>query len=493
MSGKLFIRNEWVDAVSGRTIPCINPADETEFERVPAAGPEDVGRAVNAARAAFDGGWKRSSPELRGKLLRELARNIRAARERLGQLETRDNGKPLPEALFDVDTAAQIFEMYAELAEQFDGWHGTNLTLPVDYLQTTVKYQPLGVVALITPWNFPIEQFTWKVAAAIAAGCTCVVKPSEITSLTALALAELAQKSGFPPGILNVITGYGSEAGEALVNHPGVDKISFTGSTATGRRIMSLAAPTLKRVSLELGGKSPVIVFDDVKIDRAVEWVMFGAFVNQGQVCTSTSRLLLHETIAPAFLEKLKKGARSIVVGDGRTPGVQMGPLVGAEHYRKVTDYVAAGVREGAELLTGGGMPSGLNRGYFLEPTIFTNVEPHMSVWRDEIFGPVLSVKTFRTEEEAIALANDTDYGLAATVLSEDTDRAERVIDQIDAGITWQNCNQMVVMQAPWGGMKKSGFGRELGRWGMEAFLEIKQRTRWLPDAGLGWYQQPVP
>lgn len=489
----MFIGNEWVDAASGRTIPCFNPADESEFDTVPAAGGEDVDAAVKAARAAFDGGWKRTSPALRANLLRSFARNIREDRERLGALETQDNGKPLAEALFDVDTAAQIFEMYADLCEQFEGWRGTDIELPVDYLKTTVTYQPLGVVALITPWNFPIEQFTWKVAAAIAAGCACIVKPSEVTSVTALALAELARKSGFPSGVLNVVTGYGREAGEALVNHPGVDKVSFTGSTATGQHIMSLASATLKRVSLELGGKSPVIVFEDVNIDRAVEWVMFGAFVNQGQVCTSTSRLLLHESIAPVFLEKLKKGAQSIVVGDGRAKGVQMGPLSSAGHYAKVTGFVAAGLDEGAELLTGGRRPDGLDRGYFIEPTVFTKVEPTMAIWREEIFGPVLSVKTFKDEEEAIALANDTLYGLAATVLSEDTGRAERVVDQIDAGITWQNCNQMVVMQAPWGGMKKSGFGRELGQWGMEAFLEVKQKTRWLPDAGLGWYQQPAP
>lgn len=489
----MFIGNEWVGAASGRVIACINPADESEFDTVPAAGTEDVDAAVKAARAAFDGGWKRSSPALRAGLLRDFARHIKEDRERLGALETQDNGKPLAEALFDVDTAAQIFEMYADLCEGFEGWRGTELKLPVDYLKTTVTYQPLGVVALITPWNFPIEQFTWKVAAAIAAGCACIVKPSEVTSVTALALAELARKAGFPAGVLNVVTGYGREAGEALVNHPGVDKVSFTGSTATGQRIMSLASATLKRVSLELGGKSPVVVFDDVNLDRAVEWVMFGAFVNQGQVCTSTSRLLLHESIAPAFLEKLKQGAQSIAVGDGRKGGVQMGPLSSAAHYAKVTGYIAVGLKEGAKLLTGGRRPEGLDRGYFVEPTVFIEVDPDMSIWRDEIFGPVLAVKTFKDEEEAIALANDTQYGLAATVLSEDVERAERVIDRIDAGITWQNCNQMVVMQAPWGGMKKSGFGRELGQWGMEAFLEVKQKTRWLPDAGLGWYRQPAP
>lgn len=492
MDYKLWVNNNSVNAASGQVIGCINPATEVQFATVPVAGRSDVEAAVSAARAAFDGGWKRSDPLRRAQLLREFARLILENRERLAGLETKDNGKPLAEALFDVDTAAKIFEMYADLAAQFDGWRGIKVELPVDYLETIITYQPVGVVALITPWNFPIEQFTWKVAAALAAGCCCVVKPSEITSVTALVLGELAAKAGFPAGVLNVVTGYGHEAGEALVAHPDIDKVSFTGSTATGQRIMSRAATTLKRVSLELGGKSPVVVFEDVKIDRAVEWVMFGAFVNQGQVCTSTSRLILHEDIARAFLDRLKRRAEAISVGDGLGAGVQMGPLASAAHYSKVIGYVAAGLKEGAKLLTGGRRPKDLDHGYFMQPTVFVDVEPEMSIWRDEIFGPVLCVKTFRTEAEAVALANDTVYGLAATVLSEDVDRANRVIDQIDAGITWQNCNQMVVMQAPWGGMKKSGFGRELGRWGMEAFLEAKQKTRWLPDAALGWYLPTV-
>jgi len=488
---KLWINGQASDASGGQTLACLNPATGLEFATVPSANGQDVDRAVAAARAAFEGGWKRSTPERRASLLRAFAAEIRSNRERLGDLETRDNGKPLAEALFDVDTAVQIYEMYADLAISYEGWAGKKVDLPVDYLETTVTYQAVGVVALITPWNFPIEQFTWKVAAALAAGCCCVVKPSEVTSVTALVLAELATKAGFPDGVLNVVTGTGAAVGEALVNHPDVSKVSFTGSTRTGQRIMAQAAASVKRVSLELGGKSAVVVFDDVNIDRAVEWVMFGAFVNQGQVCTSTSRLVLHEGIAPQFLARLKAWSEAITVGDGLAPGVQMGPLASAEHYTKVTGYVASGLKDGATLLTGGGRPNGLNSGYFLQPTIFTDVEPSMAIWREEIFGPVLAVKTFSTEDEAIALANDSLYGLAATVLSEDVSRASRVIDQIDAGITWQNCNQMVVMQAPWGGMKKSGFGRELGLWGLEAFLEAKQKTRWLPDAGLGWYGAP--
>jgi betaine-aldehyde dehydrogenase len=318
------------------------------------------------------------------------------------------------------------------------------------------------------------------------------VKPSEFTSLSALELAGIIAEAGLPAGVLNVVTGLGAEAGEALVSHPGVDKISFTGSTATGKRIMRAAADDLKRVSLELGGKNPVVVFDDVDIDPAVEWVVFGAFVNQGQVCTATSRLLIQEGIADRFLKRLVQVAEAIRVGPGTEEGVKMGPLVSQPQYDKVMSYIEAGRKSGAKVLTGGGRPDGRNTGFFVAPTIFAGVTPDMSIWREEIFGPVLSVMRFKDEAEAIRLANDTPYGLAATVLTRDAARAERVADALDAGITWQNCNNMVVIQAPWGGVKKSGMGRELGRWGLESFLEPKQKTRWLPGGGVGWYDMPT-
>ncbi|MEM7122641.1 MAG: aldehyde dehydrogenase family protein [Pseudomonadota bacterium] len=484
----MLIENTWKGAATGRTIDCTNPADESVIASIPAANAEDVEQAVDAARRAFDGGWKQTDGKTRAAHLRRFAEGIKSRRDDLAQLETKDNGKPLPESYFDVDTATQIYEMYADLADQLDENGEEAVDLPDDFLRTTVAYRPVGAIGMITPWNYPIEQFTWKVAAAIAAGCTCVVKPSEFTSLTALMLGEIAVDAGMPAGVINIVTGTGPDAGEALVTNPGIDKISFTGSTVTGRRVMAMAAADLKRVSLELGGKNPIIVFDDVDLDRAVEWTAFGAFVNQGQVCTSTSRLLIQDRIADDFLGRLKSLAGSIVVGDGTRDGVQMGPLVNAAQYDKVTGYVAAAQTEGATVFAGGGRPDGLNTGYFLQPTILTDVTPDMSVWREEIFGPVLSVMAFSDEDEAVRLANDTPYGLAATVLSEDTERAERVADQLDAGITWQNCNQVVVIQAPWGGVKKSGMGRELGKWGMQNFLEPKQKTRWLPDAGIGWY-----
>ncbi|GLK68921.1 aldehyde dehydrogenase family protein [Hansschlegelia plantiphila] len=486
MRDELFIDGDWRASAGGGTLDCIDPATEEVFARVPAATAADVDAAVTAAARAFRT-WGVTTGAERAKHLRAIAAELRKRRDELGALETRDNGKPLVEALYDVDTAANIFDMYAGLAEQLDG-ADEELSTSAAYLKVVVRKSPLGVVGLITPWNFPIEQFTWKVSAALAAGCACVVKPSEVTPMTSLMFGEIANAAGLPAGVLNIVTGTGAETGQALVEHPAVAKISFTGSTATGRKIMASAAADLKKVSLELGGKSPILVFDDVDIARAVEWVMFGAFVNQGQVCTSTSRLLLSAAIKKPFLDELKARTEELVVGPGAAPASQMGPLVSKAQYDKVMGYIEAGRRAGATLLTGGDRPEGLNAGYFVAPTVFTDVTPDMSIWREEIFGPVLSVMAFETEDEAVALANDSEYGLGAAVLTGDAARSDRVAAQLQAGIIWQDCNQIVVMEAPWGGLKKSGMGRELGRWGMEAFQETRQFTRWLPDSGLGWY-----
>lgn len=491
MQSMHFIGNARVAGQSGKTIDCVDPATGEVFATIPAGGAAEVDAAVTAARRAFDGGWKATSGADRAKILRAIAKAITENRDKLAAIETRDNGKPLAEAYYDVDTIVQIYDMYAGLAEGLDARGEEALDVPGGAFRTTVSYRPIGVVGMITPWNFPLEQFTWKVAPAIAAGCCAVVKPSEFTSLSALELAGIIGKAGLPAGVLNVVTGLGAEAGEALVSHPGVDKISFTGSTATGKRIMRTASEDLKRVSLELGGKNPVVVFEDVDIDAGVEWVIFGAFVNQGQVCTATSRLLIQDSIADKFLKRLVQVAEAIRVGAGTAEGVKMGPLVSKVQYDKVMSYIEAGRKAGAKVLTGGGRPAGLDKGFFVAPTIFAGVTPDMSIWREEIFGPVLSVMRFKDEAEAIRLANDTPYGLAATVLTKDAARAERVADALDAGITWQNCNNMVVIQAPWGGMKKSGMGRELGRWGLESFLEPKQKTRWLPGGGVGWYDVP--
>lgn len=484
---KILIDNQWVAASGPGRIECMNPATEEVFDALGQADAADVDRAMRAARRSFDSGWKSTSGKERAAILRRISALITERRDELARFETMDNGKPLAESYFDIDTAAQIYGMYAGLAEELDRPEEV-VEQPLDGLRVTVAYRPVGVIAMITPWNYPIEQFTWKVAASIAAGCSCVIKPSEHTSITALILGQIAIDAGLPAGVLNIVTGTGPDVGEAMVLHELVDKISATGSSRTGRRIMELAARGLKRVSLELGGKSPIIVFDDVDIDRAAEWVAFGAFINQGQVCTSTSRLLVQEKVSERLLDRVRDFARGIRVGDGSVEGVKMGPLVNARQYETVTGYIEKAQAEGAVLYSGGRRPAGLNKGYFIEPTIFTEVSPEMSIWKEEIFGPVLSAMTFETEEEAVALANDTHYGLAGAVLSADTERAERVADRLEAGITWQNCSQVVVMQAPWGGVKLSGFGRELGRWGLSSFLEPKQKTRWLYDAGIGWY-----
>ncbi|XSG81395.1 MAG: aldehyde dehydrogenase family protein [Methyloligella sp. ZOD6] len=488
MSHKLLIDNQWVAPASGLTFPAINPATEESFAEIARGGAADVDGAVKAARAAFDGGWKHSTGAERASLLRKIADGIEAQQDMLAAAETRDNGKPLAEAAADTGMVAGIFRMYADLAETLDVQGEEVIEVPGGKVETRVAYRPIGVAGLITPWNFPMGQFSWKVAPALAAGCTCVVKPSEATSTTALMLGEIAVAAGLPPGVLNIVTGFGAEAGQALVAHEGVDKISFTGSTETGKAIMAAAARDLKRVSLELGGKSPLIVFDDADPDVAAEWVAFGIFFNQGQVCTATSRLLVQDGIADAVLERVKGFAERIRIGDGMSEGVQMGPLVNQAQYEKVTGYIEKGLTEGAELLTGGKRPDGANAGYFVSPTVFASVTPEMTIWREEIFGPVLSAMRFASEDEAVALANDTDYGLAAAVLTVDEARAERVADRVEAGITWQNCNQNLVIQAPWGGVKQSGMGRELGRWGLENYLEPKQKTRWLGTGGPGWY-----
>ena len=351
-----------------------------------------------------------------------------------------------------------------------------------------MRHEPVGVVGQIIPWNYPLLMAAWKVAPALAAGCTTVLKPSEHTPLTALELARIAHEVGLPAGVLNVVTGLGAATGAPLTTHPLVRKLAFTGSVPTGRRVMQAAAQDIKNVSLELGGKSPFIVFADADLEQAVEWIMFGIFWNQGQVCSATSRLLVEESLAPELLDRLAAAAKKITIGDGLAPGTLLGPLVCASQYEKVLAHLAAGQAAGARLITGGGRPAGLTKGYFLEPTIFTDVPRGSALWREEIFGPVLCVGTFRTEAEAVAEANTSEFGLAAAVMSRDLARCDRVAEELEAGIVWINCSQPTFNQAPWGGVKRSGIGRELGRWGFENYREPKQITRYKSSAPWGWY-----
>ncbi len=489
MHSELFIDGAWTASDSEELIEVIDPATEEVVSHIAAGNEADINRAVIAAKGAFEGPWRKTSGADRAVYLRRIAKAIEDNKEKLARLEVMDNGKPLPEALWDIEDAAGCFEYYAGLAEGLDAKQGERIAVSHDDFVSRVFYEPIGVCGLIIPWNYPLLMAAWKVAPAIAAGCTCVLKPSEVTSLTALELADIVDQSvDLPRGVFNLVTGTGAAAGAPLATHPDVSKLAFTGSVPTGGTVMGAAAQSIKNVSLELGGKSPIIVFNDADIERAVEWIMFGIFWNQGEVCSATSRLLVEDAIAPHLLKRLKEEAEKIKIGHGTDEGVLLGPLVSQQQYDKVSRYIKAGKDAGATLLTGGGRPPHLDRGYFLQPTIFTDVDTDSSIWREEIFGPVLCVRTFSSEEEATALANDTPFGLAAAIVSADETRLERVARALDAGIVWLNCSQPTFTEAPWGGMKKSGIGRELGEWGLNNYLEVKQVTAYMSEKPWGWY-----
>jgi len=493
---KLFIDGKWVEPVSKdnvNKIPVVNPATEEEITRIAAAGPEDVELAVSAARRAFErtgiNAWSTLTGTERAVYLNAISKKLVEKKEQLARLETLNCGKPLREALWDLDDVAGCFAYYAELAIKLDKRQNKPVKLPDDRFSTVIQYAPLGVVAAVIPWNYPLLMAAWKVAPALAAGCTIILKPSEVTPLTAYLLTAIIEEAGVPAGVFNLLHGYGAEVGNPLTKHPGVDKIAFTGSVATGRNVMTNASHGLKRVSLELGGKSPIVVFDDADIVEAVEWIMFGAFWTNGQICSSTSRALIHESIYPQVIERLAKEVPKIFVGDPFSENdPSIGPVVNAAQFKKVLKYIELGKSEGARLLVGGTAPH--SKGYFITPTVFVDVKENMTIWKEEIFGPVLSVCKFKTEEEAIRLANGTDYGLAAAVLSKDQARCDRLIKAFRAGITWVNCSQPAFVQAPWGGMKISGFGRELGKWGLDNYLEVKQVTSYLvkEPGKWGWY-----
>jgi betaine-aldehyde dehydrogenase len=477
MYDKLFIDGQWVDPAVPATLPVINPATEELIAEVAAAGRTDVNAAVAAATAAF-GQWRKTSGAERAGYLRAIAASIQSRAEELASLSSRNNGKPLAEARIDIGDAAATYEYYATLAEQLDNRQNVPVPLAAEGFASATRLEPAGVVALIVPWNFPFVTSAWKVAPALAAGCTIVLKPSEITPLVELELGKIAQSVGLPHGVLNILNGTGPEVGNSLVEHRGIAKISFTGSNRVGETVMQGAAVHAKSISLELGGKSPIIVFDDADVAHAVDCILGGIFYNCGQMCSATSRLLVQEKIAPELLDRLKQATRALKLGDAFTEGVAMGPLTSATQMRTVLSYLEQGRKEGLTLLTGGKRAADFSRGYFVEPTIFVDVPTDSVLWTEEIFGPVLCTRTFATEEEAIHLANDSDFGLAATIVSGDAARAERVARAIDAGHIWINSQQVVFPETSWGGFKRSGIGRELGPWGLSAYLEVKHITR---------------
>lgn len=485
---QLYINGQWLSPKNGQTFSSIDPSNEQEIAQVAAASVEDAELAVQAARQAFDQTDWANQPKQRAAYLRAIAQEIRNQLDALAELEVRDNGKPLPEAVWDIQDAAGCFDFYADLAEQLDPNHEENIPLADERFNSVVRKEAVGVACAIIPWNYPLLMAAWKVAPALAAGCTLILKPAEATSLTAIELGRIAEKVGLPAGVLNIVTGIGHEIGPYLTAHPEIDKVAFTGSVPVGKQIMQSAAHNVKNLSLELGGKSAFIIFSDSDLDAAVEWIMFGIFWNQGQVCSATSRVLVQQEIYPELLQRLSAAAQKIKIGNGLDAGVKLGPLVNAKQYQQVMQAIRQGQADGVQLLSGGQRPAHLPQGYYVEPTIFVDVPLEHPLWTDEIFGPVVAIRAFQHEQEAIQLANNSIFGLAGAVMSKDLTRCQRVARKLRAGIIWINCSQPTFTEAPWGGYKQSGIGRELGVWGLENYLEIKQITSYSSDQPWGWY-----
>jgi betaine-aldehyde dehydrogenase len=470
----LFIGGGWRSPVQGQPIVVVDPSTGEPFAQIDGAGAADVDAAVTAAAAAFPV-WRRTSERERGRCLRAIARALEVRRAALAQLQMRNSGKPRGEAEADIADATASFDYYAEMAEQLDDRQKSAVALPNAGYAGRTRFEPVGPVGMIVPWNFPLVTSAWKIAPALAAGCTIVIKTSEYTPLIELAYGDIAEEIGLPPGVLNILTGAGA-AGAALTADRRLHKLSFTGSNAVGAKVMTAAAARCVPVSLELGGKSPIVVFADADVEHAVDCIVGGIFYNCGQMCSATSRLLVEKRAAGAVLERLVERSRALKAGSPFADGTEMGPLTTEPQYRKVLAAFERARADGLRCLTGGRPPS-QGHGFFVAPTVYADVPTDNAVWRDEIFGPVLAVRTFDGEADSIALANDSAYGLVATVVSGDLQRADRVAAQIDAGHIWINSLQVIFPQTAWGGFKASGIGRELGPWGLHSFLGVKHIT----------------
>lgn len=468
--GQLFIDNRFVDALSGKTFDTIDPSTEQVLTSVAEGDKADVDLAVAAARRAFESGpWPRMSARERGRLLQRVSELITKYSDELATLESLDNGKPIGETSgVDIPQAAEVFAYYGGWADKV---YGQTIPVAEPFFAYTLR-EPHGVCGQIIPWNFPLLMAAWKLAPALACGNTCVLKPAEQTPLTALRLAEIFVEAGFPPGVVNVVTGFGPTAGAALAEHMDVDKIAFTGSTEIGRVIQRAAATNLKSVSLELGGKSPNIVFADADLDQAVKGALQGIFFNQGEVCCAGSRLFVEESAHDEFVEKLAVHARAIRVGDPLDAATQMGAQVSEEQFHKILGYIEAGKSGGAKLVTGGARAH--DKGYFLQPTIFTGVSADMKIAREEIFGPVVSTLTFRDLDQVIAAGNATNFGLAAAVWTRDISKAHRAAKALRAGTVWVNTYNVFDTGVPFGGYKESGVGRELGSQALDLYTQTK-------------------
>lgn len=467
---KLYINGEFVAATAGATFESLNPADGNVLATIAKGGKADIDKAVAAARKAFDTGeWRTMGTAVRSRLIYQLADLMEEHKDALAQLETLDNGKPIREtANVDIPLAIEHFRYFA-------GWatKNTGQTIPVqgNYLNYT-RHEPVGVVGQIIPWNFPLLMAAWKLGASLATGCTVIVKPASYTPLSVLYLAELIQAAGFPAGVVNVVPGPGSETGNALVDHPDVNKIAFTGSTVVGKGIMKRASDTLKRVTLELGGKSPNIVLPDADLKKAVPGVLNGIMFNQGQVCCAGSRAFVHQDCYDEFVAELAKQAKAMRQGNGLDANTEIGPLVSAAQLRDVTAYIEKGKAEGATLVTGGTPPS--DQGYFVAPTVFTDVDNKMTIAQEEIFGPVVVVIPFTDTKDLMSKANDSIYGLAAGIWTNSLKDAHTIAAELQAGTVWINCYNVLDAAAPFGGYKQSGFGREMGSYALANYTEVK-------------------
>ncbi|HWM59572.1 MAG TPA: aldehyde dehydrogenase family protein [Pseudonocardia sp.] len=483
----LYIDGTWSRGSAG-TAEVINPFDASVVETVDQAGPDDVERAIAAARAAFDTGpWRSTTAPERGALLRRVADLLVRDKEEIARTETLDTGKTLAESRIDVDDVTAVFRYYADLADK-DAGRLVDTGRPE--VLSRVQHEPVGVCVLITPWNYPLLQLSWKVAPALAAGNTCVIKPSEVTPLTSVLLVRLLAEAGAPAGVVNILLGDGPTVGAPLTEHEAVDMVSFTGGLATGQAIIRASAATVKRVAVELGGKNPNVVFADTDFEVAVDNVLTAVFLHSGQVCSAGARLIVQDTLADELVAEVGRRADRIRLGNGFDEGVEVGPMVSAAHRAKIEDYVASALDEGATLVAGGRRPDEpeLGNGFFYRPTVLDGCHRDMRVIREETFGPILTVERFRTEDEAIMLANDTEYGLAGAVFTTDGARAHRVAAALRCGTVWINDYHPYIPAAEWGGMKRSGNGRELGPTGLAEYQEAKHVWHNTSPAPQRWF-----
>lgn len=486
---KMYINGEWVQAQSGETRTIISPYNQKTIASAAEGNKNDAEAAIQAAREAFDkGDWPRTPANERGEVVHRIAMKIRENREELARLETLDTGKTLTESLADMDDIANVFLYFAGLADKNEG---EVIASPIPNSESRVVHEPVGVCGQITPWNYPLLQAAWKIAPALAAGNTIIMKPSEITPLTTVKVFELMEEAGVPKGVANLVLGAGQTVGAELAESTDVDLISFTGGIETGKKIMQLASTNMKNLALELGGKNPNVVFADADFETAVDQALNAVFFHAGQVCSAGARLIVEESIHDEFVEELVDRASRMKLGDGFEDDTQSGPLISAEHRDKVEKYVEVGKEEGATLALGGKRPEDpeLQDGFFYLPTIFTDCTTDMRIVQEEVFGPVLTVEKFSTKEEAVKLANDSIYGLAGAVFTTDIGKAESVADQLRMGTVWINDFHPYFAQAPWGGYKQSGIGRELGKSGLEEYTETKHIFRNKQPEPIGWFK----